>query len=187
MEILLLLLLLEKRVGARLTLFASGKGPPRYWRLLSTNAGRSMITCSDVSSSFLPNLHVGYVTSPIVCLCFRKVPCPVIIPTTVFALFLLNSCICSAHPSISESFMKVLAVRHPWAFFHASECFLEIHLSISALITVSHIPVAGSDPIKISFLACLASLSAISFPFIQVWPGSQKMVSGRLSASRFRV
>ena len=106
-------------------------------------------------------------------------------PTAVFALFLLNSSICSAHPSISESSMTVLAVRHPWAFFHASKFFLAIHLSISALITVSLIPVVGSGPVKTSFLACLASRSDISFPFIPVWPGSQKMVSGRLSPSRF--
>ena len=149
----------------------------------STSAEHSRITCSDVSSSFPQNLHVGSSASPIVCLCFRKVPCPVIIPTTVFALFLLSSSICSAHPSISMSLMKVLAVRHLWAFFHASECFLAIHLSISAFITVSHIPVAGSGSVKTSSLACLASLSAISFPFIQVWPGSQKMFSGRLSAA----
>ena len=159
-------------------LFVSGKGSPRYRRLLSTSPGHSRITCSDVSSSFSQNLHVGSHSSPIVCLCFRKVPCPVMIPTTVFATFLLNASICSAHSSISESLMKVLAVLHLGALFHASACFLVTHLTISALITVSHIPVAGSGLFKTSLLACLANLSAISFPFILVWPGSQKMVSG---------
>ena len=109
-----------------------------------------------------------------------------IIPTTVFAFLLLIASICSAQPSISEFLMKILAVRHSCAFSHSSEYFLATQLSICVFITVLHIPVASSGPVKTSFLACLASLSAISFLFIPVWPDSEKMVSGRLSASRFK-
>ena len=41
---------------------------------------------------------------------------------------------------------------------------------------VVYILVVGSGPVKTSFLACLASLSAILFPFISVWPVARKLL-----------
>ena len=157
-------------------LFASGKRSPRYRCLLSTSARHLSMTCSDLSSSFPQNLQRGSFSSPIVCLCFRKVPWPVIIPTTAFAFLLLIASIWSAHPSISE-FLKVLAVRSTsLSVFPLFRMFLGDPAANLCLITVSYIPVAGSGPVKISFLACLASRPLFYFLLFLYGPAARKVL-----------
>lgn len=155
-------------------------------RLLSISARYYRITYTNVSSSTPQNLHFGSFSSPSLIVLSQS-----IVPSDNhcrdFCTFSAQFEYFCTHASIFVSLMKVLAVRHSWAFLHASECFLTIHLSNSLLIMTLHIPTTGSDPIRASLLAYLASLYVILFPFIPVWLGSQNRFSKRVSTNRFKV
>ena len=81
--------------------------------------------------------------------------------------------------------MRVFAYLHAVAVCHSSWCFSASHLLMSSVTNLFENPSTGSRPVGFCFDASFASLSAVSFPLIPLWPGIQWTVTWLSSASLF--
>jgi hypothetical protein len=164
------------------------------WR---PKASQQQIMCCTVSVSFPQNLLVESLSNrPIICRCFLTGACPVRIANTILSRRLLSLSRLSAR-FLHGPLIKSLPCLWPVKFLHVQRCCFIVQDLIASLTEHLGIPRAGSGPCRGRPDACLASLSASSFPGMPQWPGTQARITSfrparterafRHSATRFDV
>jgi hypothetical protein len=133
--------------------------------------------CCNVSVSFPQNLQVGSPSNrPILCRCFLTGPCPVRIATTILSWRLFNLSRLSAR-YLHGPLIKILPCLWPAKFLQIQKCCFIVQALMASLTEHLGTPRADSGPCKGKPDACLASLSASSFPGMPQWPGTQARIT----------
>ena len=142
--------------------------------------------CCTLSVSILQNLQNGSpLNRPIIRKCSFTGACTVRIATTIF-IWCLLSLIRSSALFLHGLLIKRLPCLQPGTVFQVVECWYSVQLLIASLARHLGIPRAGSGQSSGIADACLASLSAISFPRMPWCPGTQMRVTSLRVASAKR-
>jgi hypothetical protein len=146
---------------------------PRCACLSEAKASHSHRMWAEISSPILHLLHIVLSASPSRWRCLLWVLCPVSMPVTTLAWALVKyrnlALVLRLGPEINPRACLWVPLRP----CHLALCWLTNQLLSFCRITCLETPRAGSGPKKGRAEPSLASLSAVSLPFIPAWPGTQ--------------
>ena len=114
---------------------------------------------------------------------YARLPYPINTSVRVFASVLQGFSIFAARLEFWCAPMRVLACLNTVAFCHFFWCSLASHLLISSMTALIEIPITCFRQVGFCLATSLASLSAISLPFILLRPGIQRTATWLSSAS----
>lgn len=147
--------------------------------LISWKAGHQHRKCSVVSSSSPHASQIGSDITPILHRWLRSLLWPVKIPIT-WRSFVRSRLSRYLDKSPLGALMKNFVWRHVVRLDQYFVCSSKIHLLIFVLAILVDTGIEGAGPQNCKPTPSLARLSAISFPIMFSWPGTQSRVIGTI-------